>query len=375
MIASSVVHLGFVNATSYPSFVLINDFSGEDILATNLAGVINTLSSSGVTYVIPLCGYWNFINGTAYINGGGLTNTAAQYFHSALFYQNMITQMHNSGLKVLCWISDGATYSSAFGQCNISLTYLPTYEANIKTLMNLGFDGFADDIESWVGWRSFTQHSTFENSLALYLHNGSNFANGQPRISTPFVGTYADIVEGHYLKVDYNMVMFYNNQNDSATTDLWYPEVVGDYNGSYGQGYGPNIYTPLSPVILTLMVPNGLYGFAWTGESILTEIPFYTHLLIVYPHTMLYGYALWCYEDMSYTPSGVNNPNATAYWNAFNTWITTTLPSYNVPPNFGSSARAVFVQQFILIVIVVVILMFLVLVLRRKKKPRKSTCG
>ncbi len=207
----------------------------------------------------------------------------------------------------------------------------------------MGFDGFCDDIEYWV-WKDngyWTEWSAWENTLANYLHNGSNFADGRPRISTPAIGPYNNIAGGEMgscigstLKVDYNLIMFYQDENDPSTESLWYLEMLGQYKGGVAppgeSEYPANPFTPLSPVILVMLVHDGTYDVG-TGKAVLDQISYYTAVVRRHPVGKLGGFGIWVWENMNYLDtSGTPRPNSSTYWNAWGTMVTT-LPSLGVP--------------------------------------------
>jgi hypothetical protein len=333
------------------TFVFINDYGGFDVLADNLDEVISSMTSGSVTHAVLALGYWDFKNGQVTVNAGYDENNhpITGYGHDASFYTNVINQMHAAGLEVIAWMMDGACYDDRYGQCNLNPQYLPQYLPYVKEMMDMGFDGFCDDIEYWV-WTDngyWTQWAAWENALTEYLHDGTNFNDGKPRTSAPACGIYNDIADGEagdcvgeLLTADYNLIMFYvNEMTDPSVGSLWYPEVLGQYTADPPvappdeTAYPANPFTPLTPVIIVLMIPNGCYSEI-NGYTVLDQLDFYTDLVPQWEVGELAGFGIWVWENMNYLPYSDPirpNPNADAYWSAWNTFVTTTLPSYGVP--------------------------------------------
>jgi len=96
-----------------PSFAIIMGFTGNaisgDVLASNLAGVCNTLKSNAVQYAIILMGYWDLIGGKVEVTDGGQNNGSYNNDHPASFWQNVVTQLHSSGIKAIAILQDGYT--------------------------------------------------------------------------------------------------------------------------------------------------------------------------------------------------------------------------------------------------------------------------
>jgi hypothetical protein len=196
---------------------------------------------------------------------------------------------------------------------NVGSTYYSQYEAIIQTIMNLGYGGFTDDMESWVG-TSFSAEAAFENALTTYLHTGSNFANGQPRLSMPTFTTYYWGEEclsstPPSSSIDYALIQYYQIGQSSAT--MWWQWDFGTYSGY--------TFTVPCPIILLGSTESGLISGSY--GTVASQIPWFDNMIQTYAHTNLCGFGMYHYEDLS-----------SADWAAWTPWIESTLPSMGVPP-------------------------------------------
>jgi hypothetical protein len=305
---NSTATLSFTTTTAsiIPSFAYITDYTGyNEPFILNTTGVCNTLKAADVKYIIVLIAYWDWEGGgpvfVASAGSPGYQNgiTAAQY-------QTAVATCHNNGIYVIASATDLYTYGSGT-EMNLGSTYWSAYESAITTVMNLGFDGWCDDIETYVG-QSTAQPNLkvqFNNALTTYLHNGTNFANGQPRLNCPAgESDYYNCFEDQYFQADYVICDYYNF---FGTNEWW--------TGPLGLGGGPPTYVPKSPIIMLTEIGQG------GAPTVSTQISDFDSYITNLGHQMLYGFGIFVYETM---PSGS--------WSQWSTWITTTLPSLGVPP-------------------------------------------
>jgi hypothetical protein len=304
--------------SAYPSFAIIMGFTGSaisgDVLADNLAGVCSTLKSNAVQYAIILMGYWDMKGSTVEVTDGGQNNGSYNNDHPASFWQNVVTQLHSSGIKAIAMLQDGYTYNSAFGEMNIGSTYYSQYEKIIQAVMNLGYDGFCDDMESWVGG-SWSVEVAFENALASYLHTGSNFNNGLARLATPTFGSYywyGENTQGTFSGLDYAIVQYYDQVGTSTGVQWW--DI--DFGLGYpSQGYAK--FTVPCPIILLTTEE----GASSPYNTVSGQISWIDNMIQTTAHPQLYSFGFYHYEDLT-----------SADWAAWTPWIETTLPSLGVPP-------------------------------------------
>jgi hypothetical protein len=290
-VAQVVIHTsGTITASTSPSaanMICIYDqpwlYQNRNILSTNLAGVINTLKTANFQYVILFIGYWNAANPKAPTIG---------WFHDATFYKNVISQFHSIGMKVLAWIeNDGTTLMDTS----------PANRANIYPViisaMNIGFDGYLDDIEQWFnessnGITAVAQQGDWFNSLTPVLHNGTNFADGQPRLNTPAVGQDYTETANNHLNVDFICSMFFWDSTllaNSNCNNMWQQE----FDEQPGV---PSVGPPTSPLVIGIIVTTQNPSPYDTLAGQITKLD---TLLSTYAHPMLYGFYFWIYEYFS----------------------------------------------------------------------------
>jgi hypothetical protein len=299
---------------TYPSFVYFADYGGSfgEVLINNLTGVCNTLKAHAVKYAVALVSYWDWEGGAPVLQGDS-PNSGYPYCNKITVAQwtSIINQLHNSGILVIASMTDFYTYGSGT-EMNLASTYYPQYESAITTVMNLGFDGYCDDIETWVGGVR-ADHYNFLNNMTVFLHTGSNFANGQPRLSCPTLGDFDACFEDQYVIADYVLVQYYNYFG----TQTWWSNPLG-----YGVGSGYPTYVPKSPIIMLTMVGSKAASLGASGlPSMSTQISDFNSYITSYGHQMLYGFGVFMYEYMS-----------SGDWTPWDPWIATTLPSMGVPP-------------------------------------------
>jgi len=186
----------------------------------------------------------------------------------------------------------------------------------IKNLMDMGFDGYLDDIESWVGKAADPEGTQADwlNYLTPWLHNGANFVDGRLRLNMPATAYDWRQRLNHRLNVDYICSMFYSAPStleDSQCEGYW-QENFGIYGRTQAQ-YTP----PASPMLIMLMHSN------FNQNPLSWQLAKVDYLLNKYPHPNLYGFGVWLYEYM-----GIQAPDD---WTVWNNWLNT-LSTFNVPP-------------------------------------------
>jgi hypothetical protein len=263
-------------ADNGPGWPRMNPF----ILTRNLTKVVNDLAHDNIQFAMIFVGYWDATDPT---------HPTVPWFHDVAFYQNVIDQLHAVGVKAIAWIENSV------GTMDISATNRQNVLPLIKQAMDMGFDGYNDDIESWVGQTSDTvannlQQVDWLNYLTPWLHNGTNFVDGKPRLNMPDVGFDWTQSMNQYLDVDYIVSMFYSNVStlESAQAPFFWQEEFGEYEG--------HNTPPASPVIIGLMNYYGnQHPLAWQ----LNEV---TKYLSLYGHPQLVGFSIWLYEYMGTNP-------------------------------------------------------------------------
>lgn len=319
--AISVSVLAYQPFTPYlPNFILLQDqniwYTGSNkafILDQKYREqLLRDLSHMNIQYVVVFVGFWDATNPSA--------PTIWHYSPSALvhdwvrtpaYYQEFIAQCHVLGIKVLCWIED-----SSVGTMDISPANYDNIWVKIKEAIDMGFDGFADDIENWVGKdnsgtgegttaNNVTQNA-FLNDLTQRLHSLPT-----PKIHAPFTAFDWTQSQNEYLNVDFIQSMFYTNKTTLADPqcDYFWQEQFGEYSG--------HTIPPASPLIVGLFfhVNNPPEYDTMTEQIVKLD-----QLIANYGHPKMYGFFIWYYETM--TSQDIV---------AWNNWIGT-MPSKGIPP-------------------------------------------
>lgn len=282
-----------------PNAMLIYDQSwlamNQNILSANLPKVIRDLSYANCQFAIIFVGYWNSTDST---------HPTISWIHDAAFYQNVINQLHAIGVKAIAWVEDdgwGVTTQMDIRPANRQNIYPAIIEA-----MNMGFDGYFDDIENPVG--THQDQIDWWNSLTSVLHTIG-------KLNMPAVGYDWQQNTNQYLYVDYIVTLFYSNRStfEDPQGEYYWQENFGEYSPPYA----PHDDTPpASPVILCIMNSNSNQNpLSWQ----LSEAVRYLQL---YGHPNLYGFGVWLYEYMG------TNAND---WTIWDEWVKT-LAQYGVPP-------------------------------------------
>ena len=257
----------------------------------NYQEVVDRCKNGNTEFAIIFVGYINSLNPTS---------PRIEYYRTADFYKTVINAFHVAGIKVIAWAEDG--YSN-LGLCNISPANWQNLYTMILGAVNIGFDGYLDDIENWTGPHgqntpdnasSYLDHIAWLNSLTPVLHNIG-------KLNMPVAGFDWQQHENNQLYVDYICSMFY-----SSVSTLEDPQ--GDYywQENFGEWDGHNT-PPASPMIVLLM--NGYMN----ANPLSWQLAQVSRLLDTYPSPNLAGLGVWIYEYMWNTASD---------WDAWNYWHT-----------------------------------------------------
>lgn len=287
------------NGTGWPS-------PNGHILSTNLTKCVNDLANNDIEYAIVFVGYWNATipskPNVVYYNAAKAAWVDALANYQA-FYTSVINGFHGKGIRVIGWVEDGEG-----GAMDLTTGNRQNIDNVIATYMNLGFDGYNDDVEGWTG--SHQIYIDYLNNLTTFSHTGANFADGKPRLNMPDVGFDSQQNTNQYLNVDYIVSMFYSNVSalENQQAAAYWQEDFGEYHGNN------NATPPASPMIMGLMNDYGnKYPLTWQ----LGQVDKY---LLAFGHPQLAGFCLWLYEYMG------ANPNDWSQWNYWITRVGTNTP-------------------------------------------------
>ncbi len=295
-----------------PNFVLIYDqpwlYQNRNILDIEYRQeLLGNLSAANCKYVVVFIGYWDATDPTNPLiyPKSGAQSGAQNYVRTPEFYQELITQLHNINIQVLCWLEDG------IGEMDISPSNTQhKIIPKILEAVNIGFDGFADDVENWQGKTGNTQ--TDLDTQIVYLEPITDALHAIGKIHCPFTGQdWTQYLNPRLDNVDYNLQMFYGAHTvlqDSQVDLFWQDEF-----GQLGRDT-----PPASPVIIGLMIYS---GNAAPYNTMSGQIQKLNQLLEDYPHPQLYGFFIWIYEYMDEED-----------WAAWDSWVNT-LPDKGIPPS------------------------------------------
>ena len=312
------------SVTTYPTVAIImgflttsqNSTMPSDPLSSNLAGTCSWLAYNHIQYCLVMLGYWG-------MSGGTLSITYSNS-HPASFWQSVCSALIAAGVTPIALVQDGYTYNSAYGEVNIGSSYYSQFESYIQTFMNWGFKGYTEDIETWTSG-SWVDYGNFINAEITYLHTGSNFANGQPRLAMPTFGSnwwYNVMVNGVPISgADYIIVQYFQIGQSNAVE--WWDL---DFGLGYSSAGGASFSVP-SPIILDGSTESGL---ATGYTTVASQIPWFDNMIQTYAHPKLYSFGFYQYEDLT-----------SADWAAWRPWITSTLPSLGIPPNSPPASLSV----------------------------------
>jgi hypothetical protein len=255
--------------------------ASPNCLTNDLQGVVNRLGQNNINYAFVFVGYWD-----ATIP----TNPTVGYQHSAAFYANVIDAFHEANIKVLAWIESyiGMMDLRAYNRQNI-------YDAIVEC-MNIGFDGYNDDVEDWTGTNQ--DYIDYLNGATTVLHNLG-------KLMTADVAFDWEQNTNPYLHMDFIVTMFYSDY--SMFED---PQGADYFQENFGQ-YEGNNNPPASPVILGIM--NCLRPECNTF-SISYQLTQCSNYLATYNHPQLVGFCIWLYEYMG-------SYGQTDDWSQWNSWI------------------------------------------------------
>lgn len=248
----------------------------------NIPKVVNDLKNGHTEFAIIFLGY---------IDSLDTANPHVEYFRTAAFYQDLISQLHAVNIKAIAWIEDGGG-----GQVDLSPSNWQNLYNMVLGAVNIGFDGYFDDIESFKGpngVNNYQDQIAWLNSLTPVLHNIG-------KLNMPAVAFDWEQHINNVLTVDYICSMFY-----SSRSTLEDSQCDGYWQENFGQYWGHNT-PPASPIIMMLM---NYYGNSHPLNWQLAQV---SRLLAAYPHPNLAGLGIWLYEYM-----GTNVGD----WDAWNSWM------------------------------------------------------
>jgi len=247
-----------------PNFVLIYDqpwlYQNSNILNIEYRQkLLSDLATANCKYVVVFIGYWNATD-----------------------------QLHQIGIQVFCWIEDG------FGLMDISPANRPNIFSAILEAVNVGFDGFTDDIENWVG-RSNGSTATLRqadyDAQIDYLNNLTTVLHDNGKLNAPAVGFDWEQYINQRLQVDYILSMFYSSRTTLADPqcDAYWQENLGIYAG--------NNASSASPLIVGLFIHetnnpppyNTMAGMLTKVDSLLATYPHPIALRLLHLDIRIYG--------------------------------------------------------------------------------------
>jgi len=299
-----------------PNFVLIYDqpwlYQNRNILDTAYRqDLLSILSTANCKNVVVFIGYWDATDpaNPLIFPTLGAHSGPQNYIRTPAFYQELIAQLHQIGLQVFCWVEDGV------GLMDISPANLPNIFPVILEAVNIGFDGFTDDVETWVehsdGSTATLRQADYDAQID-YLNNLTTFLHDNGKLHAPAVGFDWEQYVNQRLHVDFILSMFYSDSTTLADSkcDAYWQENFGIYAGNNAQSS--------SPLIIGLFIHDTNNPEPYnTMAGILTKVD---SLLDTYPHPMLHGFFIWIYEYMDDTD-----------WESWKSWVNT-LPDKDIPP-------------------------------------------
>ena len=326
-LSASFLHSGFVvKATltlTYPAnavwianggWVSMNGF----ILLTNLSKVVNDLKNNYIQYAFVFTGSWN-----------ANTNNISYAMTDALL-TSTINALHAVNVKVIAWVEDGGG-----GTMDIRAANRQNLISSVLACMTKGFDGYNDDIESWVGGSQQDQID-WVNSLTAPLH-----AVG--KLNMPDIGFDWQQNVNEYLYVDYIVSMFYSSRStlEDAQAPYFWQEEFGEFQGHTAHA--------ASPIILGIMnFPGNTYPLSWQLAQVSTYIS-------QYGAPQLAGFSFWLYEYMGTNPDD---------WVQWNLWIS----EQSTDDGGGTPQPRPFPVGYITLAAGVAFMIAVLVVGRRKKK-------
>jgi hypothetical protein len=301
-----------------PNFVLIYDqpwlYQNTNILDVgHRQKLISDLSTANCKYAVVFIGYWDATDPTNPLISPtlGALSGPQNYVRTPIFYQELIAQLHEIGIKVFCWIEDGV------GLMDISPANRPNIFHAIFEAVNIGFDGFTDDVENWVGHSdgstAILRQADYDVQID-YLNNVTTVLHDNGKLHAPAVGFDWEQYVNQRLHVDFILSMFYSDRTTLADSqcDIYWRENLGIYGN-----------VSASPLVVGLFMHKENNPAPYdTMAGMLVKVD---SLLDTYPHPMLYGFFIWIYEYMD-----------DADWTSWNSWVST-LPGKDIPPTAQAS--------------------------------------
>jgi len=286
---------GVISAPSGPRYtsnaVWIQDdswtgFASPYCLTNDLEGVVTTLSQNNIDMAFVFVGFW-----IAY----DPTDPYIDYQHDASFYANVIDAFHAENIQVLAWAE------SYYGTMDLRAYNRQVIYDRIVECMNIGFDGYNDDVEDWTG--TLQDYIDYLNGATTVLHNLG-------KLMTADVAFDWQINVNPYLYMDYIVTMFYSDWSMFEDPDgpYYFQENFGHSPEEIG-GDGSTL-PPASPVILGIMncyVRLNDYPISY-------QLSQCSNYLAMYEHPQLSGFCIWLYEYMG-------SYGQTDDWAQWNSWI------------------------------------------------------
>jgi hypothetical protein len=297
----------------------------KNILTWHLDDVVADLRDSNITYVFVFVGYWNSSDSTI-----GYTMTDSQI-------TTVINAFHSINCTVLAWAEDN-------GAIDVTPENRSKLYTEITNCMKKGFDGYNDDIESYVG--------THQNWID-YLNNATVVLHNLGKLMTADVGFDWQQNTNPYLHMDYIITMFYSDR--SACED---PKGRWFWQENFGQ-YRGNNNPPASPIILGVM---NYYGNAHPLTWQLNWID--NQLSSGDGHPQLVGFCIWLYEYMSDSD-----------WRTWKHWITGPHPPPANTPTPTSEPNPSEIIYPVAAVIGISAIVVIALVIRRKYGKCSQNCS
>lgn len=301
----------------------------KSVLIWHLADVVEDLRDSNITYVFV--GYWNH-------SGNTISYTMSDYQIRAV-----IRALHSIDCAVLAWAE---TYHD--NAVDVTPENRQNLYAEITRCMNKGFDGYHDDVESYVG-----THQDYID----YLNNATVVLHDLGKLMTAAVGYDWQQNTNPYLHMDYIVTMFYSDRSKCEDPQgRWY------WQENFGQYMGNN-NPPASPLILGIMNYHGNeHPLSWQLNWIDNQ------LASGDGHPQLVGFSIWLYEYMSDSD-----------WEAWKQWIKTPHPipepTSNPTPTPAHGLTPLEIAFFELVGVIGALAMFVIIMLivrRRMRSKRQS---
>jgi hypothetical protein len=292
----TITNSGVINTTSVLNYtanaVWIQDAawsyfptSKRNILSTNLTGLVSDCANNDIEFAFVFVGYWNATNPSAPTVG---------YQHSDTFYANVISAFHAVNIKVFAWVE---TDEPPVGTMDITASNRQNIYNAIIACMNIGFDGYNDDIESYTG--THQDYLDYLNNATVVLHNIG-------KLMAADVDYDYQQNTNPYLHLDFIVTMFYGSSSLFDPSNPYSSECAAYWQENFGVGAYAGLH-PASPLILGIQnSPSNTYPLSWQLAQCQSN-------MTAYGHPQLVGFSLWLYETM-----GAVNADDWAQWH---NWI------------------------------------------------------